>query len=205
MKLAVFGASGGVGRHAVAQALQAGHEITALVRSASAIPIAHPRLHIVVGTFAQPDAVKEVVQGADAVISVLGVRKGDTSAVCTDGMRGIVQAMNAAGARRLVALSAYGASETRNASLFIRFVRRIIAAKMRDKDSMEILVRASALDWTLVRPAMLTNGKRRGGYRAAPTLTPGLFAGLSRADLAAFMLHECSEDAYLRQAVTVSP
>ncbi|NHZ99586.1 NAD(P)H-binding protein [Massilia sp. CCM 8734] len=66
------------------------------------------------------------------------------------------------------------------------------------------LIRASALDWTLVRPAMLTNGKLRGGYRAATTLTPGLFAGLSRADLAAFMLHEGSEDAYLRQAVAVS-
>ncbi|WP_229509500.1 hypothetical protein [Massilia sp. CCM 8734] len=51
---------------------------------------------------------------------------------------------------------------------------------------------------------MLTNGKLRGGYRAATTLTPGLFAGLSRADLAAFMLHEGSEDAYLRQAVAVS-
>ncbi|NHZ61575.1 NAD(P)-dependent oxidoreductase [Massilia genomosp. 1] len=204
MKLAIFGASGGVGRHLVEQALQAGHEIKALLRSASALSIAHPRLHIVVGSFAQPDGVTEVVQGADAVISVLGVRKGDTSPVCTDGMRGIVQAMNAAGARRLIALSAYGASETRNASLFIRFVRRIIAAKMRDKDSMEALIRASALDWTLVRPAVLSNGEQHGHCRAGTSLRPGLAGRLARADLAAFLLREAVEGSFMGEAVVVA-
>ncbi|MDM5181171.1 NAD(P)H-binding protein [Massilia sp. DJPM01] len=204
MKLAMFGATGATGRHLVEQALQAGHEVRALVRNADAWSGAHPRLQIIAGTFAQPAIVGDVVRGADAVISVLGPRKGDASAVCTGGMRSIVQAMNAAGVQRLVALSAYGASETRNASLFIRFVRKLIAAKMRDKDGMEALVRDSALDWTLVRPPMLTDGARRGGYRAGTGLMPGIAGRLSRADLAAFMLQEAGEGSYIRQAVMVS-
>ncbi|NHZ80247.1 NAD(P)H-binding protein [Massilia sp. CCM 8695] len=200
MKLAMFGATGATGRHLVEQALQAGHEVRALVRNADAWSGAHPRLQIIAGTFAQPAIVGDVVRGADAVISVLGARKGDASAVCTGGMRSIVQAMNVAGVQRLVALSAHGASETRKASLFIRFLRKLIAAKMR----MEALVRDSALDWTLVRPPMLTDGARRGGYRAGTGLMPGFAGRLSRADLAAFMLQEAGEGNYIRQAVMVS-
>ncbi|MDQ1922035.1 NAD(P)-dependent oxidoreductase [Massilia pseudoviolaceinigra] len=204
MNLAIFGATGATGRHLVEQALDAGHQVRALVRSADGLPIAHPRLRIVVGTFAQPAIVGGVVQGADAVISVLGARKGEACAICTEGARSIVQAMNTAGVQRLVALSAYGASETRNASLFIRFIRKIIAAKMRDKDGMEALVRDSELDWTLVRPPILTNGERSGSYRAGTALQPGVTGRLSRADLAAFMLREAGEGNYIGQAVVVS-
>ncbi|MDQ1815606.1 NAD(P)H-binding protein [Massilia sp. CCM 9210] len=204
MNLAIFGATGATGRHLVEQALDAGHQVRALVRHADGLPVAHPRLRIVVGTLAQPAIVGSVVQGADAVISVFGARKGDASAICTEGARSIMQAMTTAGARRLVALSAYGASETRHASLFIRFIRKLIAAKMRDKDGMEALVRDSGLDWTLVRPPILTNGARSGSYRAGTALKPGVAGRLSRADLAAFMLREAGEGNYIRQALVVS-
>ena len=88
--------------------------------------------------------------------------------------------------------------------MFIRFVRRVIAAKMRDKDSMEALVGSSNLDWTLVRPPALTNGKRTGIYRAGTGIKPGLLGRISRADLAAFMLREAVEGRYTGKAVVVS-
>lgn len=162
------------------------------------------RLRIVAGSLAHADAVEAVVRDADAVISMLGVRKGDTAAICTDGVGSIVRAMDAAGARRLIALSAYGASETRKASLFIRLVRKIIAAKMRDKDGMEAVVRASGLDWTLVRPAVLTNGPHTGHVRAGASLRPGLAGRISRADLAAFLLREAADGNDIGGAVVVS-
>jgi putative NADH-flavin reductase len=204
MKLALFGASGATGRHLVEQALQAGHEVVALVRGRDAFPEPRQRLRLVVGSLADPALVRSVVQGADAVISVLGARKGEASTICADGAHGIVQAMQAAGTRRLLALSAYGASETGTASLFIRLVRKLIAAKMRDKDRMEALVRASALDWTLVRPPVLTNGARSAAYRSGTALKPGVAGRLSRADLAAFMLHEAQQGQYIGAAVVVS-
>ncbi|MBB6117735.1 hypothetical protein F4826_004713 [Rahnella inusitata] len=82
--------------------------------------------------------------------------------------------MQATNVQRLIALSAYEASETCNASLFIRFVRNMISEKMRDKDGMEGLVRASTAEWTLVRPPLLTNGKANGLYRSGVALKPSI-------------------------------
>lgn len=203
MKLAIFGASGATGRHLLQQALDAGHTVTVLLRSADSLALEHARLTRFVGALDHPVTLQSVVRGADAVISVLGARKGGPANVCSDGMRAILAAMHGTGARRLIALSAYGASETRDASLFIRFVRKVIAAKMRDKDAMEALVRASATDWTLVRPPALTNGKASGDYRCGVGLRPGITGRLSRADLAGFMLQTAQSGSYIGQAPVV--
>lgn len=204
MRFAIFGASGATGRHLVQQALDTGHTLTVLLRSADSLPVEHAGLRRVVGALDDAAAVQSVVQGADAVISVLGARKGGAATVCSEGMRSILPAMEHCGVHRLIALSAYGASETRKASWFIRFVRTMIAAKMNDKDIMEALVRTSAADWTLVRPPALTNGKAAGNYRAGTALRPGVTGYLSRADLAAFMLSAAVRGDYLRAAPVVS-
>lgn len=204
MKLAIFGASGATGRHLLQLALDAGHTVTVLLRDAASLSIEHPSLTSIVGQLEQRATVVSVVQGADAVISVLGARKGGAQTVCSDAMRSIVPAMQATGVRRLIALSAYGASETRKASWFIRFVRMVIAEKMRDKDQMEALVRASGTDWTLVRPPALTNGEASGCYRSGTSLRPGITGRLPRADLAAFILHSAESGAFIGQAPVVS-
>ena len=204
MKLAIFGASGATGRHLLQLALEAGHTVTVLLRSADSLLLHHPALTAVVGQFDQVATVESVVQGADAVISVLGARKGGAQTVCSDAMRTILPAMQATDVRRLIALSAYGASETRKASWFIRFVRMVIAEKMRDKDRMEALVRASGTDWTLVRPPVLTNGEASGRYHSGSGLRPGITGRLSRADLAAFMLQTAEQGNYIDQAPVVA-
>ena len=204
MRLAIFGASGATGRHLLRLALDAGHTVTVLLRSADSVSIQHPALTAIVGRFDQPAMVESVVQGADAVISVLGARKGGAQTICSDAMRSIVPAMQATNSQRLIALSAYGASETRHASWFIRFVRWVIADKMRDKDAMEALVRSSGTGWTLVRPPALTNGGASGRYRSGIGLTPGITGRLSRADLAAFILRTAESGAFIGQAPVVS-
>lgn len=204
MKLAIFGASGATGRHLLQLALDAGHTVTVLVRSADSLPLKHPALTAVVGRIDQLETVESIVQGADAVISVLGARKGGAQTICSDAMRSIVPAMHAVGVHRLIALSAYGAAETRNASWFIRFVRMAIADKMRDKDAMEALVRASDTDWTLVRPPALTNSEATGRYRSGTGLRPGITGRLPRADMAAFILHTAESGEFIGQAPVVS-
>ncbi len=204
MKLALFGATGATGRHLLEQALTRGHHVTALARDAASLPTDHPGLTVVLGHIAQPEAVLRVVRGQDAVISVLGVRDGGPVTICSDGARAIIAAMRTAGTRRLIALSAYGASETRHASLLIRFVRAVIADKMRDKDAMEALVRDSGLDWTLVRPPILTNGAASGTYRAGAAPRMAAFARIARADVAHFLLREAAEAADIGQAVIVT-
>jgi putative NADH-flavin reductase len=204
MKLAIFGASGATGRLLVRQALKNGHTVAVLLRSHDGLSIEDVRLQRTVGTLDDPAAVAKVIDGADVVISVLGVRKGGPQDVCTTGIRAILQAMQPNGTQRLIALSAYGASETRKDSWFIRLVRTLIGAKMRDKDHMEDLVRASAVDWTLVRPPALTNGTATGSYRAGVDLRPGVTGRLSRADLAAFIVDVSDSGKFSREAPVVS-
>lgn len=203
MKLAIFGASGATGRHLVNQALSSGHSVTAMVRIPDSLQINHDGLKLIVGELSNPIIVETVIRDADAVISVLGARKGKAQNICTDGISKIIPAMQNVGVKRLIALSAYGASETHNVSLFIRFVRSIISEKMRDKDEMEDLVRASNTDWTLIRPPMLTNGNAIKNYRAGTDLKPGITGRISRADVASFILQTVVSRSYIHEAAIV--
>lgn len=202
MKLGIFGATGTTGHHLVERALSAGHEVTVMVRNPSGFD--KSRIKLVIGTLDDQDAMQRTVSGQDAVISVLGVRKGGPATICTEGATSILKAMSVTGVRRIVALSAHGASESRNASLFIRFVRSVIAEKMRDKDEMEAVIRASGFDWTLVRPPALTNGKRTGDYRFGPELKMGWSARISRSDVADFILQHAISDTSVRKIFTVA-
>ncbi|WP_213761622.1 SDR family oxidoreductase [Caballeronia sp. dw_19] len=204
MKLGIFGASGATGRHLIEQALAAGHDVTAVVRTAGTLTSETPRLKIFVSGLDRPAELERVVKEQDAIISVLGARKGGPSTVCADGARNILKAMKATGVRRFIALSAYGASETKDASMFIKFVRTVIADKMRDKDTMESLIRRSGLDWTLVRPPALTNGKRTGDYRFGADLKIGPLGRISRADVADFILREAIATASIGKTFAVS-
>lgn len=204
MKLGIFGATGTTGRHLVELALSAGHEVTAMVRDPALADLDSFRVRLVVGALDDQEAVQRTVAGQDAVISVLGVRKGGPTDVCAQGATSILNAMKATGVRRIIALSAHGASESRDASLFIRFVRSVIAEKMRDKDEMEALIRASGFDWTLVRPPALTNGKRTGDYRFGPELKMGWLARISRSDVAEFILRNAISSTSVQKIFTVA-
>ena len=60
------------------------------------------------------------------------------------------------------------------------------------------------LDWTIVRPPRLTNGKKTGSYRVALRYVPKGGIQISRADLADFMLAQVGQDAYIRQIPTLA-
>src|SRR5450756_2448393 len=76
MKLAIFGATGRSGRPLVSQALARGDDVTVLVRDAARLPQSDPNLHVITGDVHDPETVRQTVAGADAVISVLGHRRG---------------------------------------------------------------------------------------------------------------------------------
>lgn len=204
MRIAVFGATGATGRHVVDQALEAGHEVTALVRDPATLSVRHHRLEVLVGDVERARSVEDVVRGQHAVISALGTnqRRGSVS-VTSDGARAILTAMEDHDVRRLVVVSAHGAAESRDRSLYVLAVWATQGHKMRDKDRMEELIRASDVDWTIVRPPALTDGPRTGAYRTGTDLPVRITSKISRADLAEFLLREAVEEAYVREAPTI--
>jgi NADPH:quinone reductase-like Zn-dependent oxidoreductase len=74
-RVLIVGATGGTGRHLVAQALERGHLVTALARDPSALRIEHPRLRVVSGNVLDYASVEAAVRGQEAVVSALGHKR----------------------------------------------------------------------------------------------------------------------------------
>jgi putative NADH-flavin reductase len=102
MKLTVVGATGGVGRRVVSQALDADHDVTAYVRNRAKLQLTHPRLTVIAGELTDREAIRHAVAGADAAINALGpsLDRNATGMPLVDGTRNIVTAMQAEGVER---------------------------------------------------------------------------------------------------------
>lgn len=207
-RLLVLGASGPTGRQVVTQALQRGHEVTALVRSPGRLAITHARLRLVTG--ALPDdtrALSEAMRDQAAVISALGAgRSLKPNGLIARSMPLIVQAMVAAGVRRLVFTSAYGVGETiRDLPPVPRILIRLFLKEIyADKAAGEEILRRSSLEWTLVYPVTLANGPRTGRYRVGERLSLSGLPRISRGDLADCLLSLVENRTDLRKGLLVS-
>jgi putative NADH-flavin reductase len=193
MKLTVFGATGRIGTQVVRQALDAGHEVVAVVRDPARLDVApRPELEVVRADVMDPAAIGPAVEGADAVVSALGPRRGGPVTVCSDGIRSILRAMDKLAVRRIVVVSASGAVIEPTDSLTNRLIakpllQRILRESMADTRHMEQEVRASTTEWTVMRPPRLTNRAGRGRYRTAIDRNVGI--SIARADVADAILN----------------
>ncbi len=202
MKLAVFGATGGTGKPLVAQALARGDELTVLARDPAKLAQSDERFHVVKGDVHDPAVVRQTVAGADAVISVLGHRRGTGAIVLTTGSGNIVGAMKEAGVRRLVVLSITAVRDPqdrpRTMDRILEGVGHALAAGVyADHLGQATVVRAADLDWTIVRAPLLTNRPQTGRYKVG--YMGGVGGRISRADVADFMLKQATDTTYLRQ------
>lgn len=207
-KLLVLGATGGTGQHIVRQALDASHEVTALVRNpANKLP-AHQRLRVMIGGVVDdPLGLDRAMQGQDAVISALGRGRSLTSTnLMQRCVPPILAAMKTHGIRRLIFTSAIGVGETiRDAPLLSRIVIRVFLSSIyADKVAGEAEIQRSDLDWTLVQPAQLTDGPLTRSYRAGERLALRGLPKISRADTAHFIVSQVGDPTYHRKVVLVT-
>ncbi|CAM5456425.1 NAD(P)H-binding protein [Streptomyces tanashiensis] len=215
MKLMLFGVTGGTGAQLLAQALDAGHQVTAVARDPARIPATAPgtRLTVLPGDVLAPEAWRQAVTGHDAVLSCLGStdRKHPTT-VYSQGTRNIVEAMRASGVGRLLCLSSAGLEITADVPLPQRLVTRYVIQRLyrhgyADMARMESFVRSTAADgtaWTVVRPPMLTDGPLTRTYRAAESGRLERPKSLSRADLAHYLLTHVDDRRTHRAVVEVA-
>jgi putative NADH-flavin reductase len=208
VRLLVAGASGRTGRLLVARALERGHEVTAIVRDPSHFPASGEHLTVVIGDVLEPGTLTSAATGQDAVVSVLAPRPRTNGRVYVEGTRNLADAAAHAGVRRFVAVSAEGAGGSGGALPAVyRLVMLIpvVARLYPDIARMEEELRARTdLDWTVVRPPILTNGPATGAYRLVegPVVPRGL--RLSRADLADFLLLLAETGGHARESVAVA-
>jgi putative NADH-flavin reductase len=202
MKIAVLGATGGTGREVVVQALARGHEVTALVRNPSAL---EPRrgLAIVAGDTEDPTSVERAILGNAAVLCALGGRPWRRrERVCSTAVRNLIPAMHKHGLQRIIAISTFGASNTRmQVGWFARtaLFGLVLRSEVADKEAMEAELSNADLAWTVVRVGVLTDGPARGAYRAADDGSIRGMGKIARADVAAFMLAQLESESWMRR------
>ena len=211
MRLTVFGANGPTGRLVVQQALSAGHEVVAVTRKPDDFPISAPTLHLAVADVQDPGGVADAVDGSQAVVSTFGVPYSRHKiTVYSSGITSITLAMRDLGVSRLVCVSSTtvaGQAVPGETLLWRRAViplLRNVAGRTLydDMERMEAIVRASGLDWTIVRPGGLFNtAEPTDDYVVAPSPIAG--RSTSRADLAAALVQESTEPRYVHDVVDV--
>lgn len=207
MRVAVVGANGAVGQLAIADLLQANHEVKALVRNASTMQIRHQRLTVEQGDPANASDVERLVVGQDAVLSTLGVRKNKKTTVRTDVARNLVSLMKKHVVHKLVWLDAAGVGSSkefieRSSFLFGRILMPYFLNHMyEDAAVADALIESSGSDWVIVRPMSFTNGLKTGKVSVITDMNSGVKPRLriSRADLAAFLVEQLVTERYVRQ------
>lgn len=205
MHLTVFGATSTTGRPLVQQALDAGHTVTAVTRDARRVPLRHDRLRVVEGDVTDPAACLPAVTGADAVVITLGA--GRRGVVREAGTRAVVAAMGRAGVRRLVCQSTIGVGSSRaNLNFWWRHVMfgALLRTAYADHVRQEEVVRASDLDWTIVRPSAFTDQAVPGVRHGFDSNARDLRLKVARSDVAAFLLAQAGEAPSVRDAVSLS-
>ncbi|MFB6813667.1 NAD(P)-dependent oxidoreductase [Streptomyces sp. NPDC056347] len=210
MRITVFGATGGVGRELVRQAVAAGHEVTAVVRDASRLPAPLSGARVcAMARLDDPEALREAVEGRDVVLSGLGSRGRKADGVAERLTGSVLAAMEAAGTRRLVVVSAAPVGpRPADDPLPDRLARKVVGAVLKeiyaDLTRMEAELARSATDWTSVRPPKLTDGPLTGTYRTVVGGFPRSGRTISRADVAHAMLALAGDPAAVKQGVGVA-
>ena len=208
MKLLIFGATGPTGQQLLRQALEQGHQVTALARRPSALGIQHPLLNPIPGDILDVASVESAVAGQDAVLSALGVRKWMKNTILSDGTRNILQAMTRHGVRRFICETSLGVGDSKNdlGKAFNWFFLPVLLKNVfADKEIQERYIQESDLDWTIVRPTYLDDGPLTGNYQVWTGRKPADVTNrISRADTAHFMLKQLITDTYVRKTPGIS-
>jgi putative NADH-flavin reductase len=207
-KITVLGATGPTGRHIVAQALSRGYDVTALVRSPEkAADLKGVKL--VVGDVRDEKALRRAIGGRDAVVSALGTPASPFRQVTllSSATNALVDAMKAEQVSRLVAVTGIGAGDSRGHGglVFDKLIFPLLLRKVyADKDLQEAIIRESGLEWTIVRPSVLTNKPPRGTVRALTALSGFHGGSISRQDVARFLLDQVGSHEWLRKSPLIT-
>ena len=206
MRVLVVGATGGVGRLVVEEALKRRHEITALARSPEKLGDLASRIRIVQGDALDTSAVATSVSGQDAVIYALGVGNVRHTTLFSNSTRVLLTAMKDHGVRRLICVTGVGAGETKGHGgllydwiLYPLFTRGIYA----DKDKQERLIKDDNTEWTIVRPAPFRKDTPPGPLRAITDVDDVTLRRISRLEVAQFLVDELEQNRYVRQSVFI--
>lgn len=217
MKVIVLGGTGQTGQHLVRQALQQGHDVTAVVRNPGKMTVTHEKLKVVEGNIFSDENLKPHFQGHDAVVSCLGFPPSVFSGVMgyTQSMHATLKAMRAAKVNRIVTMTSWytAPGSSSNGPFFVRYVLiPMINSVLTNMYEMEnMLNKAEDINWTVVRPPGLKNEPETDkdiltheGYFVPDANGLPTSQTVARGDVARFMLSLLGTSTWLKKGVAIT-
>lgn len=205
MKIIVFGATGGVGRHVVNQALQAGYEVTAFVRDLTKLQIENDHLHVVRGDATNAEEVSAAIADHDAIVSCLGSNKMVAKSTQLEEMtQHIVASMEAHHVKRIVYTASAGINNELpgvGGKMVMKMLQNVLTDH---RHAVDLIQAHKDLQYTIVRPLGLTNDDYTGEYREAKEGVPENARNIPRADVAHFILKALGDDTYIGESVGIA-
>ena len=202
--LCIIGVSHGIGLATAKEAVKRGWTVHGLARNASAGGLAGERITLLSGDARDPVRVADALSGCDVALSAIGVKSMRGNArLFSDSIGVLIAAMKAQRLRRLVAVTGIGAGDTRGKGGFLYdwvIFPLLLGAIYADKNREEKLIRESNLDWTIVRPGILTNAKPKGLISAHTQREDYRMGRISRADVATFICDTIENGTHIREA-----
>ncbi len=205
MRIGVIGSTGRTGRLVLGEGLRRGHAMTAFTRRPQELAGVRGLAAVIHGDGRSLDDIRRAVRGQDAVISIVSSEGRGPTTVMSDVTRALLAGMSEAGVRRLVTVSVY-ALQGHRPWIAINLVRWLLRRPYADFARMERIVASSGLDWTIVRPPLLTNGPATGHVRSAAGMedfAQGPYS-ISRADLAATLVDLAEDSQHVGKVLLVS-
>ncbi|MEM8754882.1 MAG: NAD(P)H-binding protein [Pseudomonadota bacterium] len=209
-RILVMGATSGVGKAAMEEALARGHDVRAFARSAEELP-ERPSLKRFAGDALDAADVAKALAGVDAVVYALGIKESLSMlwtpvTLFSKSTEILLQEAPRAGVRRLLVVTGFGAGRSVKAMSAIERMghRAILGKPYEDKDRQEEMVVESDLDWTIARPVILTKGARTASYRVLRDPKSWRNGLISRADVGHYLIDAIETDADVRADVVLA-
>jgi putative NADH-flavin reductase len=193
MDLLILGGTGRTGRLVVDEAIQRGHAVIAIVRRKEALTV-RKGLTVLSGDPTNAAALSAVLSGmshCEAVISCLGQTSRKDGEIVRKSAKAMLEAMGQTNTHRYLVLSAAMLFPSFNPA--IHLLRLMLSRHVKDTSAMEAIVKESNIDWTIIRPPRLTDGKVGRGYRLAIGHQPKGPSAIRRIDVATYLVDEVEQ------------
>src|SRR5579883_2079053 len=210
MNIVVFGGSGMICQRVTREALNRGHNVTAVVRNPAQFPFTHPNLTVKTGNMLNPAEVAQLVAGHDAVVNATRQPSGVAGQTYSDAARALIEGLTRAGVPRLIVVGGAGSLEVAPGLQLVDtpdFPPAWKPGALAMRDALDIY-RSADLDWTYFSPAgFISPGERTGKYRTGTEQLVTDEKGESRIsaeDYAAALVDELENPRFVRRRFTAA-
>jgi len=216
MRILILGATGRTGRVLLHEALKRGHRVTVLISHKGALKINPELVEVYEGTPLNKFTLSDAMQGCDAILSTLNISRISDSPwsklrtskdFLSSSIKHIIEAATENNIKRVIITTAWGVAETRkDIPFWFRWLidKSNIRYQYRDHEKQEVLLKASNLEWTIIRPVGFSDSEKLREIKVSFNNQPKPSVTIARRNVARFMLNVLENNLYTRQIPVIS-